>query len=287
MDVGGVTPNHMLLFPHRALMSIPSSSSSFMSMSMSSPSSSSSLLTQSEHHAFNAFLSSMAVTDVDAGSIPGAGDVTAEWQMYSQLGLPIPLSDGSDALSKATKDLIALHPPPRFSTPQQPQQQPQNHRPIAPTPGPSNPYFLPSTLRNTAQHPVHHSPPSDSRPNPSKRPRTTPDCPTASTSSPPPPPHAPKTTLLSAQQKKANHIQSEQKRRANIRRGYEALCETVPALQEAIRAEDEENGSTGPGAGGSGVGRKKRTKGEDGEKVDGRAGPRSESVVLQKSMLYF
>ncbi|KZV97893.1 hypothetical protein EXIGLDRAFT_729411 [Exidia glandulosa HHB12029] len=36
--------------------------------------------------------------------------------------------------------------------------------------------------------------------------------------------------LLSPSQKKANHIQSEQKRRANIRRGYDALCAAVPAL---------------------------------------------------------
>ena len=50
---------------------------------------------------------------------------------------------------------------------------------------------------------------------------------------------AAKGTLLSPSQKRANHIQSEQKRRANIRRGYEALCEVVPALREAIRAEEE------------------------------------------------
>ncbi|KAF8529865.1 hypothetical protein JB92DRAFT_3081264 [Gautieria morchelliformis] len=94
-----------------------------------------------------------------------------------------------------------------------------------------------------------------------------------------------KATLLSAQQKKANHIQSEQKRRANIRRGYEALCETVPALREAIRAEEEgsPSGSAGNG-GGATAPRRKRGKGEDGEKVDGRAGPRSESVVLQKTI---
>ncbi len=61
------------------------------------------------------------------------------------------------------------------------------------------------------------------------------------TSKPTPQPGAPKQpqTLLSPSQKKANHIQSEQKRRANIRRGYEALCETVPALREAIREEEE------------------------------------------------
>jgi hypothetical protein len=48
-----------------------------------------------------------------------------------------------------------------------------------------------------------------------------------------------KPALLSPSQKRANHIQSEQKRRANIRKGYEALTEAVPALREAIRAEEE------------------------------------------------
>ena len=50
---------------------------------------------------------------------------------------------------------------------------------------------------------------------------------------------AAKPALLSPSQKRANHIQSEQKRRANIRKGYEALCEVVPALRDAIRAEEE------------------------------------------------
>lgn len=140
--------------------------------------------------------------------------------------------------------------------------------------------------------------------------------------------------LLSTSQKKANHIQSEQKRRANIRRGYEALCEIVPALRDAIRAEeevarldetdlsplgptDDANGEwvgegeregseitagTGAGTGSTGgassaaaaslQAARKKARGkavaaafgaEEGEKVDGRAGPRSEAVVLQKS----
>ena len=110
-----------------------------------------------------------------------------------------------------------------------------------------------------------------------------------------------KGTLLSPSQKRANHIQSEQKRRANIRRGYESLCEVVPALREAIRAEDErerakvreldglEDGdgkgsgsSRTRGGGGGEKGKKKKGRGET-EKPDGRAGPRSENVVLQKS----
>lgn len=88
-------------------------------------------------------------------------------------------------------------------------------------------------------------------------------------------------TLLSPSQKKANHIQSEQKRRANIRRGYDTLCETVPALREACQAEDEQQAAEGKSKGrrrGKGM-----EKGDDGEKIDGRAGPRSENVVLSKS----
>jgi len=91
-----------------------------------------------------------------------------------------------------------------------------------------------------------------------------------------------KPTLLSATQKKANHIQSEQKRRANIRRGYEALCESIPALREAIRAEEEANSALGSG----GKKRRRSRVGDDGEKTDGRAGPRSENIVLAKTVEY-
>ncbi|KAF8554594.1 hypothetical protein OG21DRAFT_1522327 [Imleria badia] len=84
--------------------------------------------------------------------------------------------------------------------------------------------------------------------------------------------------LLSPSQKKANHIQSEQKRRANIRRGYDALCETVPALREACQAEDEQPKSRRRGKG--------KAKSDDGERIDGRAGPRSENVVLSKTIDY-
>jgi hypothetical protein len=97
--------------------------------------------------------------------------------------------------------------------------------------------------------------------------------------------------LLTPSQKKANHIQSEQKRRANIRRGYEALCETVPALREAIKAEEEAQ-ALAMASEMNGEGRPKRKRGPrkkggevDEDKVDGRAGPRSENVVLQKSEL--
>ena len=115
---------------------------------------------------------------------------------------------------------------------------------------------------------------------------------------------ASKPNLLSPSQKKANHIQSEQKRRANIRKGYQALCETVPALREAIREEEEAerlaantiamvNGVGIDGVNTNGSGKKKRSKKgingkdldeRDKDKIDGRAGPRSENVVLSKSM---
>lgn len=99
-----------------------------------------------------------------------------------------------------------------------------------------------------------------------------------------------KGALLSPSQKRANHIQSEQKRRANIRRGYEALCETVPALREAIRAEEEreraeaDEDAKGKGRAASGAERGKKKRKSESERADGRAGPRSENVVLQKSM---
>jgi hypothetical protein len=108
-----------------------------------------------------------------------------------------------------------------------------------------------------------------------------------------------KPNLLSASQKKANHIQSEQKRRANIRRGYAALCETVPALQEAIKEEEEAEKkavdpnftAVGPEVKTNNAGKKRRTKkgavdDRDKEKIDGRAGPMSENMVLTKSMIF-
>jgi len=104
------------------------------------------------------------------------------------------------------------------------------------------------------------------------------------------PPAGPKQNLLSPSQKKANHIQSEQKRRANIKRGYDALCETVPALREAILEEEGREAETRAAASAKmngrtpSSGKSKRGKKED--KTDGRAGPRSENVVLSKTIDY-
>jgi hypothetical protein len=58
------------------------------------------------------------------------------------------------------------------------------------------------------------------------------------------------------------------------------LCEIVPALRDAIAAEEELNAT----AAANGKRRRGRMLGEDGEKIDGRAGPRSESVVLHKTI---
>ncbi|KAK0541129.1 hypothetical protein OC835_000339 [Tilletia horrida] len=117
--------------------------------------------------------------------------------------------------------------------------------------------------------------------------------------------------LLTEAEKKANHIASEQKRRANIRKGYEMLCDIVPPLKEALEREaagkdggggggldeeDEDEADETGGGGGGGRGKKKRkTKKRDpdtagceigGERIDGRAGPRSEAIVLMKSIEY-
>jgi hypothetical protein len=139
-------------------------------------------------------------------------------------------------------------------------------------------YYPPQPLvtKRPSQDETHHI--SNKRPRPSHASLS------QSTSAPPAKP-----ALLSASQKKANHIQSEQKRRANIRRGYEALCDAVPALREAIRQEEEASGD-GDGSGKTAAGSKGKKKSrskmhsDDGDKIDGRAGPRSENIVLQKSM---
>ncbi|QRV75015.1 helix loop helix DNA-binding domain protein [Ceratobasidium sp. AG-Ba] len=94
-----------------------------------------------------------------------------------------------------------------------------------------------------------------------------------------------KPKLLSKDQKKKNHIHSEQKRRATIRKGYALLCDQVPSLRMAIaaaEADEAEQAADGDSR------RRRRSRGRasttDGERLDGRAGPRSESVVLVKTI---
>ncbi|GAA5856050.1 hypothetical protein JCM8547_002956 [Rhodosporidiobolus lusitaniae] len=122
----------------------------------------------------------------------------------------------------------------------------------------------------------------------------------ASSSSSPPPATSSngKPALLSVEQKKANHIASEQKRRAAIRAGYDALCEVVPALKAAVQEYEERLSAVSNTAVGI-KGKKGRTNEVEsktgalmggievgGEKIDGRAGPKSEAVVLSKTVDY-
>jgi hypothetical protein len=291
-----------------------------------------SLLTPTESHAFQSFLTSMDYSD---------SFIAPEWNMYGDINdAAIQQTAGKESLAKATKDLMSLdavkwgnrqspyeetsphslfhnnsvspHTQYLFSSIKQQShnysQPQQHHRPHSPSssiaplrtvsaPSPPHADDVPSSSSSPASIPLSASPPTPfdyypSLPLASKRPsqdeihftsnkRHRPSL--ASSSAPPSKP-----ALLSPSQKKANHIQSEQKRRANIRMGYEALCESVPALREAIRLEEEaaSNGS-GNGQAAAGSKGKKKSRGkllnDDGEKVDGRAGPRSENVVLQKS----
>jgi hypothetical protein len=267
-----------------------------------------SLLTPSESHAFQSFLSS--ITD------------------YVDIDVP----KDKVALAKATKDLMALDSYPPTTNPYQqdiyfnrhPVSLPPSHLFLppppsdsssrTPTPTSASPFtFAPSAQiarpldgkqskrsRPTHPHPYEISPVSPSQLIPRLRRshsnsyQLTQSQPPTSTPSPPLKP-PPKPALLTASQKKANHIQSEQKRRANIRRGYDALCDCVPALREAIREEEEavaaeRSDSAGvPGQQGKIRKGKAAMKGRDGsqERIDGRAGPRSENIVLSKSRSSF
>jgi hypothetical protein len=294
-----------------------------------------SLLTPSESHAFQSFLSSI---DYDYSTIESLVTSTDWAAIQEDMGLPVPhTGPAKEALVKATKDLITL-PPASSSTPTsweatelrdlalfKPLRLPHypttfgSHPPVPQDVTKQRNEFdhLQGILNNSnsSMHSravpsrLHRSSASassssssmtnlagPSRPLPSKRShseestssstshkrqRPSPSRSGGSTPSQTQTLPGSKPALLTASQKKANHIQSEQKRRANIRRGYEALCETIPALREAIRAEEEASS-------GMGGGKKRRTRGrvsDDGEKLDGRAGPRSENIVLAKSKL--
>ena len=294
-----------------------------------------SLLTPSESHDFQSFLSSIDYDYSLVESLVASADWTS---IPDDMGIPVPhAGPAKEALAKATKDLITLPPAPTPTSTSweaaelkdlaffKPLRLPSTPNPTAFGSHPPGPHDVPkqrnefghlltivnnpssSTQPRTTSSRFHRSSVSassssssvtnlagpSSRPLPSKRShseestssstshkrqRPSPSRSGGSTSSQTLPGSKP--VLLTPSQKKANHIQSEQKRRANIRRGYEALCETIPALREAIRAEEEASSTLGPG------GKKRRTRGrtgDDGEKIDGRAGPRSENIVLAKS----
>lgn len=272
-----------------------------------------SLLSPSESHAFQSFLSSMS----------------HDWNVVDHIQVP----NDKLALARATKDLMALDPHNWLSN--QPHQQdlflpflntrlpnsqqlsshlllphpPSDSSSRTPTPTSASPFTFPSshisrssdsslgkqTKRPRPSHP-HPYDVSDSLSHSISRIRRSHSdsiqstSPSSSTPSPPSSKPPPKPALLTPSQKKANHIQSEQKRRANIRRGYDALCDCVPALREAIREEEEaaaaeRSDSTGvPGQLAKVRKGKPAIRGKDGdERIDGRAGPRSENIVLSKS----
>ncbi|KDQ06383.1 hypothetical protein BOTBODRAFT_49395 [Botryobasidium botryosum FD-172 SS1] len=231
-----------------------------------------SLLTPTEAHAFQSFLSHLDRID------PFSPEHKQEWGIYSpQLAdAAIKTAEGKEELARATKSLMALDTALDYQS--------RPAFPRTPVSSSSSTYASASASASnqssSSSVPIHTpssrkraSPPHAQQPPKKRRP-----------SSPAAVP--PKPTLLSPSQKKANHIQSEQKRRATIRRGYDALCVCVPALREAIRAEEDamvEIGTVGRSSS------RRRAKNrvltnEDGEKLDGRAGPRSESVVLQKTI---
>lgn len=314
-----------------------------------------SLLSPSESHAFQSFLSSIDYDYTVADTLFTA----SEWSVLAD-DIPVPhASPGKEALAKATKDLMSLQqpvgsipqswspstcqnlppilkssanrPPQSFFTTNASSSSSQRHHPANPF------YYLhqPHSSNARGESPIHIAPHTTVTPSVSIKVSTPPPpstsssssvtyassssahpsvkrgfsddstssattrkrrrASTASSSHTPPTSRdstsssagpSGKTTLLTPSQKKANHIQSEQKRRANIRRGYEALCETIPALREAIRAEEEVTAAAATGSTGHGSGRRRKSRAraaEDGEKIDGRAGPKSENIVLQKS----
>ncbi|KAJ7761980.1 hypothetical protein DFH07DRAFT_883335 [Mycena maculata] len=284
------------------------------------------LLTKAESSNFNSFLDSA----MDYG-------ISREWAMYTQQHPEAEPYHDKNALTKATKDLLALDAP-RYGAQQHQQQyfhqqqpvqqmhqqqyqqqqqylnydylstpvyerQPtfpflqQQHRPpphplsINHHPPPPRPYSQTPTTASTSASSFTFPPDLPPSPVPPRRPspkRTVTAPPTVPAPKRPrvvPPPAKP--ALLSPSQKKANHIQSEQKRRANIRRGYEALCESVPALRDAIREEEALSAVAPVPSSSKGKRGRGRGRADDSiDKVDGRAGPRSENVVLSKTIDY-
>lgn len=295
-----------------------------------------SLLSQSESNAFQSFLSSMNYTEE---AIPAD-----EWAAFSASSASMELSypdEERQALRKATKDLMSLNTVgnwddsnntsmvnrspvihPHFDDLETHRQQShlgqhQEHRYQQSSVGtkPKRSHTLPSISppfsRPSVGSPYKRQRLSPSECSPISAPGTTSAGPNNSSSNRTRQQQPSKPNLLSVSQKKANHIQSEQKRRANIRRGYAALCETVPALREAIREEEEAekkavdsnitsvNGSSlGAEAKTNSAGKKRRSKkgavvdgkdldDKDKEKIDGRAGPMSENMVLSKSVQFY
>lgn len=89
--------------------------------------------------------------------------------------------------------------------------------------------------------------------------------------------------LLSQEQKRANHIASEQKRRAAIRQGYDKLCSVVPSLGYSNPDWKEEEEKLGKKK------RKKSTTNINNNNLDeenNKSGSKSEAIVLAKTVEY-
>ncbi|GAA93494.1 hypothetical protein E5Q_00135 [Mixia osmundae IAM 14324] len=104
--------------------------------------------------------------------------------------------------------------------------------------------------------------------------------------------------LLSEEQKRANHIASEQKRRAAIRAAYDSLAAVVPSLNDAPpsgpadhrRSMSHEDDEGDERDGGETIGRGKRKRKpvpeSQSSKPEARPGAKSEAVVLSKTVEY-
>lgn len=270
-----------------------------------------SILTASESNAFMSFLTSM---DYNPSTASPDEYLIPEWDLYTANTDLIIQASGKEALAQATKNLMSLdalatgkisrpdlqlhHLP--SSSYKHPMQYPLTLRttvdPAAfsftrsPPPADDVPSYASSSVSSTDSAPSPSTPtellsppifpsprtslkraaPAPSASSSNKRARPS-SAPTTSSSSG----SGSKPALLSATQKKANHIQSEQKRRANIRRGYEALCDAVPSLRDGSMLTSE-------GVDGLNKIKKKRSSTDTSNNSDCRAVPRSENVVLQK-----
>lgn len=193
----------------------------------------------------------------------------------------------------AVERSIELHQQHQQQAQQQPQPRRQLHQPAPPILKQESPPLPEQTALISAPYTtpfnIPPSPPGRSRPIPVPSAPRLPPLPTPSQSQQSPPPAAGSTqlkpALLTAQQKKANHIASESRRRAQIRKAYDRLVEVVPLLKAAVEAEKAEAASS-KASKGKKAAKGKKSKGEenaDGDKLDGRSGPKSEAVVLTKS----
>ncbi|GAA5964942.1 hypothetical protein JCM3765_004115 [Sporobolomyces pararoseus] len=236
--------------------------------------------------------SSSATPQQDAISIPSLdAPMAAEQELPKpKTKRKAPSSSNTSSRSNSISSRQQIQPPPPSSstsstTAVDPESADASLFSISPTPFKTPQNIPPPLPLNDPSRPVR-------RPRKIRSSSSTIPAPTTSTSTS----KSANAALLTNEQKKANHIASEQKRRAAIRQAYDGLCDVVPVLREAVQEFEErvkklENENSG------GRGKKRKGKGTDGktgalmgginvggEKIDGRAGPKSEAVVLSKTV---